>query len=73
MARRLTERQAEQAKDAIQAGVLIRALNDHIAGKRLLDASQVRAALGLLNKVLPDQKAVEHSGAVQVEWRLQLK
>jgi hypothetical protein len=73
MARRLTQRQAEQAKDAIQAGVLIRALNDHIAGERIMDSSQVRAALGLLNKVLPDQKAIEHSGAVAVEWRLQLK
>ena len=47
----------------IQAQSLINRLQDHInAEKPIMDASQVNAAKALLNKVLPDLKAVEHSG-----------
>jgi hypothetical protein len=72
MARRLTKRQAEHAKDAIRAGVIIEALTAHVVGEREMSDSQVRAGLGLLAKVLPDQRATEHSGQVQVAWQLRL-
>lgn len=47
----------------IQATQLINRLQKHVNAKKpILDASQVNAAKALLNKVLPDLKAVELSG-----------
>jgi hypothetical protein len=47
----------------IQAQQLINRLQKHVdAPAPLLDSSQVNAAKALLNKVLPDLKAVEVSG-----------
>jgi hypothetical protein len=56
-------RHNEETRAKIQAGVLIERLQRHIkSDKPLLDASQVNAAKALLNKVLPDLSAVQHSG-----------
>lgn len=43
--------------------MLINSLQNHALGKKLYKRdSQVRAALGLLAKVMPDLKAIEHTG-----------
>lgn len=56
-------RHNEDTRQKIKAAQLINRLQEHVdAEKPLLDASQVNAAKSLLNKVLPDLKAVEHSG-----------
>jgi len=56
-------RHNQDTRDKIQASSLINRLMDHIESEEpKLDASQVNAAKALLNKVLPDLKAVEHSG-----------
>ena len=52
----------EEVKQKIQAAQLINRLQDHAhAPEPIMDNSQVRAALGLLAKVVPDLKAVELS------------
>lgn len=52
----------QQTRDKIQAAQLINRLDKHInAEKPLMDASQVNAAKTLLNKVLPDLRAVDHT------------
>ena len=48
----------------IRATLYLKKLDDHIVNGPSMDQSQVHAALKLLNKVLPDMKAVEHSGEV---------
>ena len=56
-------RHNQDTRDKIQASLLIKRLEDHVnAEKPILDSSQVNAAKALLNKVLPDLKAVEHTG-----------
>ena len=50
-------------RNKIKAGVIIQRLTKHIeSAKPILDASQVSAAKVLLNKVLPDLKAMEVTG-----------
>jgi len=54
----------DEVKKRIQASQLINRLQDHALcedGGKMTD-SQVRAAFGLLDKVVPNLKAVEHSG-----------
>jgi hypothetical protein len=41
---------------------LVTYLEDHVAGKREMSATQVQAANILLKKVMPDLAAVTHSG-----------
>lgn len=56
-------RHNEDTRAKIQASMLINRLESHVqANEPILDASQVNAAKALLNKVLPDLKAVELSG-----------
>lgn len=56
-------RHNDDTRQKIQAQQLINRLQAHVdAPEPLLDASQVNAAKALLNKVLPDLKAVEVSG-----------
>lgn len=53
----------DEVKKKIQASQLINRLTDHaLSDAPLMDASQVTAATKLLAKVVPDLKAVEHSG-----------
>lgn len=56
-------RHNEDTRKKIKAQQIINRLQKHVdADEPLLDASQVNAAKALLNKVLPDLKAVEVSG-----------
>lgn len=53
----------DEVKQKIQASQLINRLQGHVfSDEPLMDASQVTAALKLLGKVVPDLKAIEHSG-----------
>ena len=57
----------EDVKAKIQASQLINRLSEHaLSAKPIMDASQVTAAVKLLGKVIPDLKAVEHSGGLTV-------
>lgn len=56
-------RHIDETRAKIRATQLINRLQMHVeAGEPILDASQVNAAKALLNKVLPDLKAVELYG-----------
>lgn len=53
----------DEVKQKIQASQLINRLTSHaLSDVPIMDASQVTAAVKLLGKVVPDLKAVEHSG-----------
>lgn len=53
----------DDVKKRIQASQLINRLTEHaLSDVPIMDASQVTAATKLLNKVVPDLKAVEHTG-----------
>ena len=47
--------------------VIRKALEDHALGKREMTVSQVKAATVLMNKIMPDLKAVEHTGELRHE------
>ena len=56
-------RHNEETRAKIQTSAIIKRLQDHLnADQPIMDASQVNAAKILLNKVLPDLKAVELQG-----------
>lgn len=61
-ARKNKIRHDENTKAKIRASQLINRLQGHVDGKIEMRPSQVSAALGLLDKVVPDLKAVEVSG-----------
>jgi hypothetical protein len=56
-------------RERIRASQLINRLQAFVHGKlkRPMSSSQVKAALGLLEKVIPDLKAIEHSGRIAEE------
>lgn len=56
--------QQDEWRKKIQASQLINRLNDHGLGIVEMSATQVKAAQALIAKVLPDLKAVEHSGTI---------
>lgn len=57
----------DEVRQKIQASQLINRLTKHALSKEpIMDASQVNAAVKLLGKVVPDLKAVEHSGGLDV-------
>ena len=66
----------DEVKQKIQASQLINRLQKHALsdiigetyedGKAVMTDSQVRAAFGLLSKVVPDMKAVELSGGMSL-------
>lgn len=56
-------RHPEEVREKIQASNLINRLADHIDGKTKMTTTQVNAAKVLLNKILPDLKATELTGA----------
>ena len=63
MPRQKGYRHIDETRAKIKASQLINRLQKHVdAEKPLLDASQVNAAKALLNKVLPDLKAMELTG-----------
>lgn len=70
MAARLRKTQQQSVRDKIRASQLINFLQNHaVKGTGAENcSSRVRAALGLLAKVLPDQSesSVTHDGAVSL-------
>lgn len=64
MAARKQRMHPDEVRQRIQTSQLINRLTDHVNGKVTLDASQVTAALGLLNKVLPNLSAQTITGEV---------
>lgn len=54
----------EKARERIKASKIIGRLIQHIDGEIDLSATQVQAARVLLNKTLPDLKAVDHTGEI---------
>jgi hypothetical protein len=62
----------DEVKQKIQASQLINRLQnfallkmgDEDAASKMMTSDQVRAAFGLLDKVVPSLKAIEHSGDV---------
>lgn len=64
MAARYRNWTPEVVKRRIRAGLLAKRLMDHALGNLEMSQSQIKAAEILLRKVLPDQKATEHTGVV---------
>lgn len=72
MARRKQAFHPDEVKAKIQASQLINRLTKHaLSDEPIMDSSQVTAATRLLNKVVPDMKAVEHSGEVGISVTLE--
>lgn len=57
----------DEVRKRIQTSQLINRLTEHaLSSEPIMDASQVTAAVKLIGKVIPDMKAVEHSGELSV-------
>lgn len=53
----------DDVKAKIQTSQLINRLTEHaLSPEPIMDASQVTAAVKLINKTIPDLKAIEHTG-----------
>jgi hypothetical protein len=64
-ARTVKIRHDEETRAKIQVSQIVNRLTRHILGEEKMDASQVTAALGLLDRRLPKLAAVEHSGELK--------
>ena len=74
MAARLNKRQIEKTASAIQTTKLVKKLQNHVLSDvPLMDVSQIQAARILLNKTMPDQKAMEIQGDVETEITIKWK
>lgn len=62
MAARLNPRHQEMIREKIRASQLVNFLEDHVLEGREAKDSQIRAALGLLKKCVPDLQSTEISG-----------
>ena len=74
MAARIRKQHQDEVRAKIQASQLVNRLQNCVDGKVELSTVQVRAAQALLNKVLPDLKAVEvggggEDGEIVVRWK----
>ncbi len=62
----------QEMREKIRATLLVNKLEDHVLNEATLTDSQVRAALGLLAKVIPNvsetKAEVEHTGAIGFQW-----
>ena len=52
----------ESVRKKIRTSMLVNRVIDHAFGKVEMTADQARSAYKLIDKVLPDLKAIEHSG-----------
>lgn len=57
---------ADKTKALIRASQLLNRLNSFAIGEIEMSAAQVNAAKIVIGKVIPDLKAVEHSGKVEM-------
>lgn len=54
----------DEVRQKIKGSQLINRLTEHaLSDEPIMDSSQVTAATRLLNKIIPDLKAVEHTGS----------
>ena len=56
----VTKRQAEKARSAIEAGQIIKKLQDHLLHGKEMTPSQIRAGLGLLSHYLPSVQDIHN-------------
>jgi len=56
----VTKRQAEKARAAIEAGKIIKKLQDHLLRGKEMTPSQIRAGLGLLSHYLPSVQDIHN-------------
>ena len=71
----------DDVKQKIQTSQLINRLQNHAlcsaddpeAAKKLMNGDQVRAALALIDKVVPSLKAVEHSGEMKGDFIMRVQ
>ncbi len=59
MAARKRRRLALKTRERIRTSMLINRLQDHVFGRRKMTPTQVKAALVVLRKTLPDLKPVK--------------
>lgn len=74
MAARIRKQHQDEVRSKIQASQLVNRLHKVAMGDVDADPTQVSAAKALLNKVLPDLKAVEvggsgEDGEIVVRWK----
>lgn len=62
MAKPKTEHVAQKTRDKIQATKLVEKLQDHVLGEVELTPTQIKAIQILINKVMPDMRAIELTG-----------
>jgi hypothetical protein len=62
MAARLNPMHQEMVRDKIQASQLINALQNHVLKRKAMKSTQIRAALGLLAKCVPDLQRTDLTG-----------
>ena len=62
MAARLNPRHSEMVRAKIQASVLIDRLQKHVKGEIDMSATQVQAAMGLLDRSVPKLSQIQHTG-----------
>lgn len=62
MAARLNPMHQEMVRTKIQASQLVNVLESHVLGRKKLKSTQIRAALGLLAKCVPDLQRTELTG-----------
>jgi len=73
MAARLNTRQTEKAKSHIKTNRILEELGKVVFEEREMTATQLRAAEILLNKTIPNLKAIEVAGKVdhklEITWK----
>ncbi|MED5549863.1 MAG: hypothetical protein VX529_10950 [Pseudomonadota bacterium] len=74
MASRIRKQHQDEVRAKIQASQLVNRMHKIAMGEVAADPTQVSAAKALLNKVLPDLKAVEvggggENGEIVVKWK----
>ena len=73
MAARSRLQQTQDTRARIRTTQLVKRLEDHVLGDLELSGTQVRAALGLIAKTLPDVKAIEGDinigGGLKIGWQ----
>lgn len=55
----------QKTRDKIRATAIVKRLQDHVLGEVEMSATQVRAAEGLLKKILPDLSSVEMKAEIE--------
>jgi len=74
MAVRLKPFHLEEVRSKIRTSQLLNRLQDHAEGKVMLEPTQVKAVEILLRKTMPDLKAVDLTGNLEVNgsWTVKL-